>query len=394
MTDHVKIAKELELKQKSLPKTEEAFNNASEDLKKAEADRDKTEKGLKAEKDLKKKKKLEDSLVEFKQQVETLTKKRDNLEKALDELNKSISRLKGEAIKAFGESRAEFVEWFKGEQAKVDKIIDQAKRIHDGVIKEVKKTGDLVSSGEPVKAAEAAGTAGKLVEFAQAEMKKFDELYRAWGTKFGEQRNLAPKEFGLLTADVQVHKAVTSKVYAVFNAADKARDELSDVIEKASTMSDEAEMILQAGGANLAAYEKMLEKSALMIAAKIKDYNNEFEKSWARMIRDSGSRFDEEIERIKGKDQGLIQRALKVYEQGSSALPKAYEGLESLVKQINQLATKERSRIPEQFQRPLKSKLDEISQQVMSLVREHATVKPKYEKTMEKLEQLGKAAGA
>ena len=65
----------------------------------------------------------------------------------------------------------------------------------------------------------------------------------------------------------------------------------------------------------------------------------------------------------------------------------------NIIKQANELATKERTRIPKEFQRALKPKVDQLGMQFIGLIKIHQQNLVKMGKTMEALTALEEAAG-
>lgn len=393
MADHEKIAKELELKRKMLAKNVETLKAAELELKKLQGELEKAEKSVKTEKDQKKLKKLQETASGLKTEVENQTKTRDILKDAQSKLNTSIAGLFKEAVAAFGESRQGFLDWFKEASKTAVGMIDRAKKMHDAVVEEKEQVGKLLEKGETMKAAEAAGAAGKFAQATADVGKQFEKLVeQEWTSLLTVQRNLAPLQFGLENDDVQVHKGLTTKVYWVFKERDQFLHEMKAVVESANTEAEEAESILEAGGTNLKAYEKMVAKTAQTVAEAVKKYQGMFETSWPRMILDGGQRLVEETDKFNKGEQDK-EVTLKKYEQGMSAIPKAWETLEGIVTHAAGLVKREQTRLPEQFIRTLKPKIDQMQLIVVALSRKQEQLKPKYELTLQNLAKLGKAVG-
>jgi hypothetical protein len=236
-----------------------------------------------------------------------------------------------------------------------------------------------------IKAAEAAGAAAKLADFTKTASEKLQQLIASWSTRFTEQRNLAPSAFGIDTTDVKVHAGVTVKVYETFKVADFARDQAVEYVEKAETAAEEADVLLKAGGKSAGMYQEMVAKTATLIGNKIKEYESVFVTTWGKIAIDEGARFKQETSLIKKGEPATVARALKIAEQARAALPKTIANCENMIRQANELATKERTRIPSEFQRALKPKIDQLGMLVMGLLQKHKANQVKFTKTLQAL---------
>jgi len=394
------IAADLDLKKKSIVKTRAALKTLEVDFKKIATEQQKAEAQAKSEKDLGKKKLAQDKSYKLRAEGEELLKKRPLLEKSLKELEKSELSLTEQlktmtlGLAAFGKARSDYLEWFKGAKQELDGELSEGKKYLKAAEKHRDMTEKLLANGAKVKAAEEAGAAAKMAEFARASHKKVDDMVTSWGNKqWSAQRNLAPSEYGVEGADVKVHDTLTKKVYATFTLGDAGRGEANVTAEKTETAANEAEMILNAGDNVQAKFEQMIAQSKTLILKKIKDYDSIFGTTWGKIAIDEGARFRSEANMVKPGEQLTIARALKVAEQARSAVPKMMVNAEIQVKLANEIATKERGRIPKSLQRSLKPQLDELGNLVIGMIRTHKENQAKFQKSMTALDGLEKTAG-
>lgn len=390
----------LELKKKSFDKNIEALKKLDESCKKIATQGTEAESKAKSAKG-DEKKKWEAEYNKIRQQHTAEDQKRVNLRKAQEELEKTIHKLEEQVnaglagVAKFGESRREYVTWFAGQRGALAGLAAEALKYQRAAEEAAKLTRQAADGGQIVKAAEAAGTCGKMAEFAAGVMGKFETLVRGYADRMSTQRNLAPTEFGVETADVQVHERTTTQVYETFRVVDTTRHRVAEAIEKATAAAKEADIFLATGRESEKRYALILDEADKAVAAKAKDYDDELGKTWGKVIVDEGKRFKDEAALIvKGKAE-TVSRGLKVAEQARAAVPKVMALLNEIVRQANEVVTKERGRVPEPFQRGLKGRVDKLSMALLGLLQTHKTITDKYPVSiaaLEELEQKAKAA--
>lgn len=365
------VKKELQLKEKSLVKTQKAFDEIDKECKRLAKAKDRDG-------------------------FDKKDKERKNMQKALDSLEENIVKFKKvivdleNGVEEFGKAREKYMTWFGKAKKELDSLL---KICEDGAV-DADKFGNAVEkaidNGDVTAAKKALEGALEAAQEAKQAAKAVDKLVEGWGNnEWREQRNLAPSQFDVDNADCKKFDSITQEVYATFKVGDDARNDAKEFADKANTDAEEAKELVEAGGKSADYYRSILDKANSNLQTRIKSYDTTLGGSWGRMLVQNGERLKSEITLVqKDRSPTGIARAAKIVEQASSALPKALASTRKQVKMANDMVNKESSKIPKEFQRAVSAPLNTLRMALMQMVTKQRTVEKGYPEAMKVLKQL------
>ena len=386
-------------KEKSLASAMDKVKDCEKELKVLLKRQEEAETSAKKEKDGKKKAALEKEAKEVAAEGERVKKLVTEIKKTIplttakvEEYEKAVETLE-EGVKAFGKVRSDFLEWFlknaepmmAKHQRKIEVCAENARK-RAGTAEAAIEKGDVDGAKEDLE------LAVNSLEMAEKSFKELGAVIASWAPEYGEQRNLSPKEYGIETTDTKTYAAVTTEVYACFKRSDAATRDARALIETAQTEVGEASKMVDAGGKSAELFESIIENANKELKTIAQNYADMCEKLWGLTVSGEGKRFDDEKALIKVGDNTTLNRAFKIAEQARSALPKLIEGARLMVKQANDLVTRQTKKVPPEFQESMKPALGELRGAMMALLVKHKAFEGKYQKAMAKLDELEKAA--
>ena len=313
------------------------------------------------------------------------------LKKDLELAKKKLVQAKKEVetgIVAYGKARSDYLDWFRGQEAKLNKMLKEADGYATDAKKALEDTEKAVDQGN-------AGPANTFALAAQTAADKAGQIFESVGTTIQEwhgvwtkQRNLNVADYGLEAADVKVHAGVTAKVYETFKIGDEGRDHAKEAATAAAQAAAEAKALASVGAKNLVYYKGVVERAKKGQTTLIEHYNYTTSTLWGKVIAEEGGSLKKILTLVKSDREKGLASALKAVEQGRQILPKTVSNARKEMKAIGDFLVNELKKIPEEFRRPLKSDTDKMRMDVLKIVQHLKAYDGKYETTMKVLQEL------
>lgn len=389
------IKKELELKRKTIAKTEETIEGMQErvtiaakkvsdlrpeidDLKKLIIANEKALKDPKTKKENKKglekqkqeaekkvaplEKQLDEAVEEYdatKKRIEMLKQKDAPMFQKIEELTKELDAAE-KGVEEFGKSRAEFKVWYEGELKKMKVHVAGAIKAADAAEQLRAATIKAIETGAVEKARQFAANAKKAADLGEKSAEAVIKMHSDLDIKKGKQRNLNPKAFNVTNVDIKVHEGITKTIYAMFAQEDRWLAHARVKAEEAKESAEEAESWVNIGSRNAKAFETVLNNTLAGVRKMAVDLDGLANRTWGQIIINEGAKIIEMAESVK-KNPTMRPPAIKMVEQASAFVPETLERVRAGVGRINNTCKKAVEGVPSEWQPELRGLLGEFT---------------------------------